>query len=98
MLKQYLDDQFKGILRELKIFTELEKTEGKKQQANLAKIIEYGTRHDSLPHMLSYSVHDNKIGEILMTYGGPTLKHWIKKIPDKKKRQDFIMTMLPQII
>ena len=42
VLKQYLDDQFKGILRELKIFTELEKTEVKKQQDNLAKIIEYG--------------------------------------------------------
>ena len=98
MLKQYLDDQFKGILRELKIFTELEKKASKKQQDNLAKIIEYGPRHDSLPHMLSYSVHDKKIGEILMTYGGPTLKYWMKKFTDKKQRQDFILTMLPQII
>ena len=48
--------------------------------------------------MLSYVVHDDRVGEILMTYGGPTLKHWMKKITDKQKRLDFIMTMLPQIL
>ena len=64
----------------------------------MAKIIECGPKHDALPHMLSYIVHDDKVGEILMTYGGPTLKYWMKKLNDKQKRQDFIMTMLPQII
>ena len=48
--------------------------------------------------MLSYSVHNDKFGEILMTYGGPTLYSWMKKIPNKQKKQDFIMAMLPQII
>ena len=43
-------------------------------------------------------MHDDRVGEILMTYGGPTLKHWMKKITDKQKRLDFIMTMLPQIL
>ena len=33
-----------------------------------------------------------------MTYGGPTLKHWMKKMPDKQKCQDFTMIMLTQII
>ena len=95
VLKQYLEPQFKGILRELKIFTELEKKEYKKQQGNLAKIIEYGPKHDALPHMLSYSVSKDQIGEILMTYGGPTLKYWMKKIPSSQARQNFIMEMLP---
>ena len=48
--------------------------------------------------MLSYTVKDDTVGEILMTYGGPTLKHWMRKISTKQKRIDFIMTMLPQVI
>ena len=98
VLKQYLDDQFKGILRELKIFTELEKKDCKKQNDNLAQIIEHGPKHNALPHMLSYTVQDETVGEILMTYGGPTLKYWMRRISTKQKRIDFIMTMLPQVI
>ena len=47
--------------------------------------------------MLSYAAQDTAAGEILMTYGGPTLDNWIAKIPSKEMRRDFLMTMLRQV-
>ena len=61
----------------------------------MKKLIENGPQHDyALPHMLSYAIDKNNIGEILMTNGGPTLKHWQKEIKEPRKRMNFMIIMI----
>ena len=48
--------------------------------------------------MLSYAINKENIAEILMTNGGPTLKHWKKKIINIEQRMNFIVVMIKQII
>ena len=77
VLKQYRRD-LRGIFREIKIFTELERLKATNRQKGLVKIIEQGpVIQETLPHLLSYAVgKGNQVGEILMTNGGENLAYW----------------------
>ena len=77
VLKQYRND-LRGIFREIKIFTELERLKKKQHRDDLAQILKDGPAHnEALPHLLSYAVgKNNSVGEVLMTNGGQNLAYW----------------------
>ena len=77
VLKQYKRD-LRGIHREIKIFTELERLKKQDRPNSISKIIEESPSfQETLPHLLCYAVgRDNQVGEILMTNGGKNLAHW----------------------
>ena len=71
VLKQYRND-LRGIFREIKIFTELERLKNQEHKDDLSRILEEGPIHnEALPHLLSYAIgNNNSVGEVLMTNGG----------------------------
>ena len=75
VLKQYKRSAFKGIFRELKIFTYLENVKNLNQGAELTEVLQEGSHHDGLPCLLGYKIGEN-FGEILMTNGGSSLENW----------------------
>ena len=59
VLKQYRKD-LRGIYREIKIFTELERLKNKKNKKCLVTILEEGpVVQQTLPNLLSYSIGKN---------------------------------------
>ena len=98
VLKQYKDD-LRGIFREIRIFTELERIRKNKKAYNIGQLIEDGNKYSTLPQMLSYSTNtDNSIGEILMTNEGPTLDFWHEQIIGQEMRMKFAVSMISQIV
>ena len=97
VLKQYKLAQFKGIFRELKIFTYLENEKSMDQGADLGIVLKEGSVHDGLPCLLGYKIGDN-FGEILMTHGGSCLENWQIKIPSYQEKMGFVITMLRQVL
>ena len=94
VLKQYKADQFKGIFRELKIFTYLEHEKKLEQGLSIQEVITKDSiHHDGLPCLLSYKIGSN-FGEILMTNGGMCLEKWAVKIPSKARKMTFVLSML----
>lgn len=69
VLKQYKVQQFKGIFRELKIFTYVENDKYNEFGKDLGAVLKEGSIHDGLPTLLGYKIGDS-FGEILMTHGG----------------------------
>ena len=98
VLKQYTDD-LRGMFREIKIFTELERLKKRDSKDDIARLLE--GKHqasETLPHLLCYSVgKDNQVAEILMTNGGKNLAHWQKRIKFQDKRMRFMLAMLAQV-
>ena len=97
VLKQYKRSAFKGIFRELKIFTYLENVKNLNQGAELTEVLQEGSQHDGLPCLLGYKIGEN-FGEILMTNGGSSLENWQTTISSKTKKMTFVLTMLKQLI
>ena len=97
VLKQYKLAQFKGIFRELKIFTYLENDKTMGQGVELHKVLNEGKTADGLPVLLGYKIGE-KHGEILMTNGGQTLDVWQLRILREDEKMYFMADMLCQVI
>ena len=95
VLKQYTGDTFDEIVREIRLFTLLEKEKlqlDDQKQKNMSEIFILGKQPDGLPELLGYKIQENQ-GEILMADAGPNLDKWVSKIP-LEERMDFIVKML----
>ena len=96
VLKQYKLN-LKGMFREIKIFTELERRKNNEENKEPFKE-ESSQSAIGLPHLLSYAIAtNNRVGEILMTNEGQNLKYWQKKITDKGSRMLFALSMIYQV-
>ena len=63
---------------------------------NFEKILTTSSEHIGLPCLLSYKI-GNKVGEILMTNGGPSLEKWSKMENlenNSYARKNLMITML----
>ena len=84
VLKQYKGNTFHEIVREIKLFTQLENERNKSQakQTLNEMILQSKKHHDALPQLLGYKVKEGE-GELLMTHGGLTLDKWEMKLHTK---------------
>ena len=67
---------------------------------DLEQVLTSGSKHIGLPCLLSYKI-GNKVGEILMTNGGPSLEKWSEMEnleSNSHERANLMITMLHQII
>ena len=86
--KQFKMKNYRGLLRELKMFSLLEEKRRKDtqkagtkcdDQADLSAIMKSGQQNDSLPRLLAYKMGDT-VAEVLMTNDGSNLEKWYLKI------------------
>ena len=88
VVKQYKAKHQKGIYRELKIFTFIERMrrcEFKGQPTIVNIMIDQDNRYDGLPDILGYVAKDDQ-GEIMMSDAGKSLSYWQEKITNIDNR------------
>jgi len=99
VVKQYKTSQLRGIFRELKIFTFIERArngDGVKEP-KLAEIIERtNQRNDGLPDLLAYRVSDGH-GELMMTDAGKPISFFKQRIRSAEGKIDFMKAMIAQV-
>ena len=83
VVKQYTMHKFRGIFREIKVFTHLEKFKNSEQGNVLRDILNTDGFHDGLPILLSYKLKQEG-GEILMADAGVSLDKWGEESMNKK--------------
>ena len=96
VLKQYQGVTFNQIIREIKIFTLIERDKmraSERKEKVPMRFIVKETGHDSLPQLLGYKVQEG-IGEILLLNNGPSLEKWQLKILGQERKHQFALQMV----